>query len=156
MKKNLILVTLTLWCFSCQKKEARETVIPKADQNSVPAAEIPKQNKRIGDTIYMDYKNTEGIYTAESSLDSINSKIYLKIKNEEVSELSAKIVPDSAGNIRFNQVLFPDKTADGPFGMDLKMDLNQIGNYILMIGHSQMAENPYQGNFKVLIENKKK
>ncbi|WP_379785360.1 hypothetical protein [Flavobacterium psychroterrae] len=37
--------------------------------------------------------------------------------------------------------------------MDMKINLNQKGNYILVIGHSQMADNPFWGKFNVEIQN---
>ena len=104
----------------------------------------------------MNYKNEKHSFTVEGFLDSIPSKIYVKFKNEDSGELEAKIVPTTGkGNVRFNQIIFPDKTSDGPFGMDLKIHLDQKGNYILVIGHSLMADNPFSGKFKVQLEIKK-
>jgi len=71
--------------------------------------------------------------------------------------LKAQILPAGGkGNIRFNQIIFPDKASDGPFGMDMKIDLKQKGNHVLVIGHSLMADEPYFGKFSVQLENKKK
>jgi hypothetical protein len=96
------------------------------------------------------------VFIAEGSLDSIHSKVYVKFKTEDLGELNGKIVTTTGkGNIRFNQIIFPDKSADGPFGMDLKIPLKQKGNYIIIIGHSLMADSPYFGKFKVQLENKK-
>jgi hypothetical protein len=39
--------------------------------------------------------------------------------------------------------------------MDLKIQLKQKGNHILVIGHSLMADNPFLGKFMVEFENKK-
>lgn len=104
----------------------------------------------------MNFANDKGLYTAEGSLDSIHSKIYVKFKNEDLGELNAKIIPSAGkGNIRFNQIIFPDKSSDGPFGMDLKIQLSQKGNHIIVIGHSLMADSPYWGKFEVQLENKK-
>jgi hypothetical protein len=69
----------------------------------------------------MNYMNEKGFFIAEGFLDSIHSRVYVKFKNEDLGEFKAKIVPTTGkGNIRFNQIIFPDKTSDGPFGMDLK------------------------------------
>ena len=106
----------------------------------------------VDDTINLNFKNEQGIYVAEGILDSIHSKIYLKFKNDKSAKLSAKIIPsEGKGNIRFNQIIFPDNTADGPFGMELKTDLKQKGNTIIVIGHSLMADYPYFGKFKVEV-----
>lgn len=152
--KNLFLFLIPVLFFSCQKKEnssaAVEPVTPIAKQ------EVKKENTQSGDTIAMDFPDEKNIFTAEGTLDSLNSRVYLKFNNEDSSELKAAIIPDlGKGNIRFNQIIFPDKSSDGPFGMDLQMPINQKGNYILVIGHSQMADNPYYGKFKVQLELKK-
>lgn len=156
--KNLSLLLISILFFSCQKKE--NNIIPKEEKNIISIDSsttiVKEENKQIGDTIFMNFKDNKDLFLAESSLDSINSKIYVKFKNEDAAELKAEILPAKGkGNIRFNQIILPDKTSDGPFGMDLKIPLKQKGNYILVIGHSLMAENPYYGKFKIQLEVKK-
>ncbi|MBZ4035419.1 hypothetical protein K6T82_11625 [Flavobacterium sp. 17A] len=160
--KNFLMVTLPFLLFSCQQKENKSTTVSSSDSIQVTQnAEESKienrtENKQTGDTIFMNFKNEQNIYIAEGTVDSIHSRIYVKFKNEESGELNAKIMPPTGkGNIRFNQIIFPDKTSDGPFGMDMKIPLKQKGSYILVIGHSQMADNPFWGKFKVELENKK-
>ena len=158
MKKFLMLL-LTIFLFSCQQKETKESPIETSDsivvnQNKEEKKPIQEENKQIGDTIFMNFRNEKDLFVAEGSLDSIHSKVYVKFKNENLGELKAKIIPATGkGNIRFNQIIFPDKAADGPFGMDLKIDLKQKGDHILVIGHSLMADEPYFGKFKVELDN---
>ncbi|TDW49157.1 hypothetical protein EV144_103684 [Flavobacterium sp. 270] len=159
--KNLLMLLIAVFFLSCQQKENKNTStsIMVSDTNQTEKSKVVSKeyNKQTGDTIFMNFKDEKGFYTAESALDSIHSKIYLKFKNEEPAELTAEIVPAAGkGNIRFNQIISPDKSSDGPFGMDLKIKLEQKGNYILVIGHSQMADNPYQGKFNVKLKNEKK
>ncbi|WP_343707308.1 hypothetical protein [Flavobacterium sp.] len=153
--KNLSILLISIFFFSCQQKENNK---PSAEStNPIVQKEEKQENKQIGDTIAMSYKNDENIFSAEGHLDSLNSKVYVQFKNEDLGELNAQIVPDlGKGNIRFNQIIFPDKTSDGPFGMDLKIPLKQKGTHILVIGHSLMADNPYYGNFKVQLNIQKK
>ncbi|SFC95417.1 hypothetical protein [Flavobacterium phragmitis] len=156
--KNLSLILICILLFSCQKKE--NNIIPKEEKNIISIDSsttiVKEENKQIGDTIFMNFKDNKDLFLAESSLDSINSKIYVKFKNEDAAELKAEILPAKGkGNIRFNQIILPDNTSDGPFGMDLKIPLKQKGSYVLVIGHSLMAENPYYGKFKIQLEVKK-
>ena len=152
--KNIFFLLISIFFFSCQQKDnknisvkALEPILTKKDK---------EDNKQFGDTIFINYRNKKHFFIAEGLLDSIHSRIYVKFKNEDSGELEAKIVPITGkGNIRFNQIIFPDKTSDGPFGMDLKIHLDQKGNYILVIGHSLMADNPFSGKFKVQIDIKK-
>lgn len=157
--KNSLMLLLSIFFFSCQQKENHTTPVQSPDpiltkENKVEIKQ-KEENKQIGDTILMNFKNEKGLFIAEGSLDSIHSKVYLKFKNENLGELKGKIVPTTGkGNIRFNQIIFPDKSSDGPFGTDLNIDLKQKGNYIIVIGHSLMADEPYFGKFTVELENK--
>jgi hypothetical protein len=159
--KNYLILLLSVFFFSCQQKENSKTSVPSPDsllpkENKQENKQVREENKQIGDTIYMNFKNEKDLFVAEGSLDSIHSKVYAKFKNENVGELKGQIIPTTGkGNIRFNQIIFPDKSSDGPFGMDLKIDLKQKGDYILVIGHSLMADEPYFGKFTVQLENQK-
>ncbi|TDP02208.1 hypothetical protein [Flavobacterium sp. 245] len=151
MKNLFTLLLLSIFLFSCQQK--KDNTISITPATPIVKEKKKEENKQIGDTIFMNFKNEKNIFIADGSLDSLNSKVYIKFKNENLSELKAEILPATGkGNIRFNQILFPDKTSDGPFGMDLKMPLKQKGTYILVIGHSLMADNPYYGKFNVQLE----
>lgn len=152
--KNLSLLLISIFFFSCQQKENKKA----SAESPMPVVQKEKkqENKQIGDTIVMNFKNEANVFLAEGHLDSLNSKVYVQFKNEDLGELNAQIIPDvGKGNIRFNQIIFPDKTSDGPFGIDMKMPLQQKGTHILIIGHSLMADNPYYGNFKVQLGIKK-
>ncbi|GAA3757389.1 hypothetical protein [Flavobacterium ginsengiterrae] len=158
MKNFSLLFVLSVVFFSCQQKENKNTSIQTADPDPVVTTQIENTevNKQTGDTIFLNTKNEKGIYTAEASIDSTHSRIYVKFKNDYAGELTGKIIPEqNSANIRFNQIIFPDKSSDGPFGTDLKTNIKQKGNYVLVIGHSQMAENPYYGKFKIELENRK-
>lgn len=154
MKKISILL-LSIFFFSCQQKETKTTPVPPSDPIIVKnnkEKENKEENKQTGDTIFLNFKNEKGVFTAEGLLDSIHQKVYVKFNNEDAGELAVKIIPTTGkGNIRFNQIIFPDKTSDGPFGMDLKIPLKQKGSYIMVIGHSLMADNPFWGKFEVQL-----
>jgi hypothetical protein len=152
--KFFLKLLISIFFFSCHLKEKENAAAPI--QYPIAIEKKKEENKQIGDTIQMNFRNEEGFYTCEGSLDSIHSRVYITFKNEDLGALEARIVPTRGkGNIRFNQIIFPDKSSDGPFGMDLKIPLKQKGDYILVIGHSLMADNPYWGKFKVQLKNKK-
>lgn len=159
--KHYLIFLLPILFYSCQQKEIKNNPIPTSDsivttKDKEESKPIKEENKQIGDTIFMNTKDEKNLLTAEGVLDSVHSKVYVKFKNETLGELNGKIIPTTGkGNIRFNQIISPNKASDGPFGMDLKIQLKQKGNYILVIGHWLMADNPYYGTFKVELENKK-
>lgn len=150
--KIFLMLLISIFFFSCHQKEKENAAAPYP----IVTKKKKEENKQIGDTIHMNFRNEKGSFTGEGALDSIHSRVYIIFKNEDLGALQARIVPTTGqGNIRFNQIIFPDNSSDGPFGMDLKIPLNQKGDYILVIGHSLMADNPYWGKFKVELENKK-
>ena len=126
--KNFSILLLSVFFFSCQQKENKNTSAVTTDSIAAKTVsdENKEENKQIGDTIFMTYKDEKGIFNAEGSLDSIQSRVYVKFKTEDIGELNGKITPSTGkGNIRFNQIILPDKTSDGPFGMELKIPLKQ-------------------------------
>jgi len=155
--KNFSMLVLSILFFSCQQKENKIAPVSTSDSitTNITKKEV-KENKQLGDTIYMEFKNEKGSFIAEGVIDSIHPRVYVKFKNEDSGNLKANIVPTTGkGNIRFNQLISPDSASDGPFGMDLNIPLKQKGNYIIVIGHSQMADSPFWGNFRVEMEIKK-
>lgn len=159
MKKYLLL-SLSIFIFSCQQKENKNPVSNTPEETVINsdegvAIQDTEKNEQIGDTLYMKYRNEDGLFIAESALDSIHSKIYVKFDNQKEGKLTATLLPITGkGNIRFSQIISPDKTANGPFGKDLEVDLKQKGTYILVVGHSLMADNPFLGNFKIQLDTK--
>ncbi|MDX6183231.1 hypothetical protein SGQ44_12145 [Flavobacterium sp. Fl-77] len=152
--KNYLILLISIICFSCQQKEKNKARVNNSD--GITTKKKKEVNKQIGDTIFMNFMDEKGLLIAESLLDSLHPRIYVRFKNKELGILNAKLIPTTGkGNIRFNQIIFPDKTSEGPFGMDLQIDLKQNGNYIIIIGRSLMADNPFYGKFKVQLESKK-
>ena len=149
--KHYLILLLSISILSCQQSKNKKVIINSSD--TIVLKKNKPENKQIGDTLYMDFKENKDSIFAEGLLDSIHPRIYVKIKNDDLSKLKASIIPSTAnGNIRFNQIISPDNTSDGPFGKELKIELKQKGNFILVIGHSLMADNPYWGKFKVKLE----
>ncbi len=145
---------ISVFFYSCQQKEIKNNSVHNSD--TIAIEKYRKENKQIDDTIFMNFKNAKGLYIAEGQLDSIHPRVFIKFKNENLGELNGKIIlATDNGNIRFNQIIFPDNSSDGPFGKDLQIQLTQKGNHIIIVGHSQMADNPYWGKFKVQLENSK-
>ena len=154
MKIGLIIVSLFL-VFSCNQKENDKT-IPVNSTDTIVTVKDKVADKVVNaqhrDTINMLVQDEKGSYSAFGIIDSIHPIIYVKFTNENPGNLHAVVTPvNGAGNIRFNQIFFPDKRADGPFGQEVTLELKQIGEHTLIIGHSLMAENPYSGKFKVEI-----
>ncbi len=151
MKKYVVIVALLI--ISCKQRE-REEIIPVNMTDTIVAEKDNPEisNGQFGDTIRLSFKQPNGNYVAEGEIDSLHSRIYVKFTNENTGKLKASLKTSSEANIRFNQIIYPDKTMDGPFGRDIEQELTQTGEHSLIIGHSLMAENPYYGKFTVDVK----
>lgn len=149
-----IIFVVSIFFVSCNQKDKIE-IIPVAISDTIVSENDKSKvkNQQIDDTIYLNFIDEKGLFTVEGLIDSIHPRIYVKFENDKIGKLKAKIVTKTEkGNIRFNQIVFPNQTADGPFGTDLNLELKQTGKHMLVIGHSLMADNPYVGKFKVELQ----
>jgi hypothetical protein len=150
--KSLLITIIVLFAFSCQQK-GNVQIIPANMSDTIVTEKEKPINKQLGDTINLVIKDEKGMFVADGKIDSIHPRIYARFTNTGAGNLKAVIIPMEAdGNIRFNQIIFPDGTADGPFGKEVELKLKQTGEYTLIIGHSQMADGQYQGKFKIVLQ----
>ena len=153
MRKS-VLVLLIFVAYACNQKQEEKIIPVNMTVTIVTEKEIAKpieENQQLGDTISLTFKDDKGSYIAEGVIDSLHPRVYIKFTNDAIGNLKASVKPLGVGNIRFNQIIFPDKTSDGPFGQELEQPLSQNGMYMLVIGHSLMADNPYNGKFLVRV-----
>ena len=54
-------------------------------------------------------------------------------------------------NIRFSQIISPNGDGDGPFGPTISYDLNEAGQWQLIVSENQMSGDPWKGEFKMSI-----
>ena len=75
------------------------------------------------------------------------------IKNFNKPTLSAKInTVEKDRNLRINQIILPDGSADGPFSREMKYAKKQSGTYKIVFGKNLMAEGKLKGNISVTVE----
>lgn len=56
------------------------------------------------------------------------------------------------GNIRVNQIVMPDGSVDGPFGQEVEFNATQKGNYVIVVGKSNMASGSPMGDVYITIQ----
>lgn len=153
--KKLLLIIVVILLFACKQREENTTLPVNVTDTIVTEKETlatEHLNEQIDDTIDM-VEDRKGNFSAIGTIDSIHPRIYVKFSNKAVGNLKASITAmEGDGNIRFNQIIFPDKTADGPFGKEMEHELKTTGEHILIIGHSLMADGQYEGKFKVDLQ----
>lgn len=149
-----IVLLLALVTFSCKQREEKK-IIPVNMSDTIVTEKDRQANaeKPTDDTIHLGFIDEKGIFTTGGTIDSLHPRIYLNFETDDLGKLKASVKPAGGkGNIRFNQIIFPDKTADGPFGTELNLELKQTGKHTLIIGHSLMADNPFWGKFEVKLQ----
>jgi hypothetical protein len=151
--KKIIIITAVILLYACKQKEETKIIPVNMTDTIITQKEETTANhlnEQIGDTIIMLVEDKKDNYTAIGQIDSLHPRIYIKFANKTPANLKAVIsTMEGDGNIRFNQIIFPDKTADGPFNKEVEQQLNIIGEYTLIVGHSLMADGRYEGKFKV-------
>lgn len=80
-----------------------------------------------------------------------DNKIY-EFEVKKGQKLSASIKPKApSGNIRISQIVSPSGKADGPFSTQMDYDLNEAGNWKLIVGEDQMAGDSWKGEYILRI-----
>ena len=92
-------------------------------------------------------------FTIGEEFTDENQQFILVIKNFNKPSLSAKINTLEKGrNLRINQIILPDGSADGPFSREMKYAKKQSGTYKIVFGKNLMAEGKLTGNISVTVE----
>lgn len=118
------------------------------DTNAKPASDLPKE---ITDSI-ANLELPQNGDTLKVSILKKSSPITCNVFLPKTGKLYGAITtPTNKTNIRFNQIIMPDGSADGPFVRTIKYDIKKTGNYKLIIASNLMAENPYTGEFELSL-----
>ncbi len=146
MNKFIILFsTIGLLC-SCNH-QANKSEKDKSLQDSLNLS-APAANNGIDITFP---ENSDSIEISGFMNGLSDSKTYI-LEAKEGEKLTASIHPEtSPANIRFNQIISPSNAQDGPFGTDLSHDLNESGQWKLIVGGSNMQGDDYIGNYTLKI-----
>ena len=92
-------------------------------------------------------------FTIGEEFTDENQQFILVIKNFNKPTLSAKINTVEKGrNLRINQIILPDGSADGPFSREMKYAKKQSGTYKIVFGKNLMVEGKLKGNISVTVE----
>ena len=79
-------------------------------------------------TVRVAFPANDSVVTVMGRLSSAKSKFTATIPVQNKHRLTATLIPlDSAANIRFSQVIYPNKKAGGPFGKRFLYLSNKTG-----------------------------
>lgn len=102
-------------------------------------------------TLFFDDTHTSKTFTLHHKADQRTTIAFI---NDGFKKVTIDIVlptTDTWANLRLSQIIMPDGTMDGPFGLQTEYDLNQNGWYELIISESLMAWDPWTGDVQVTV-----
>ena len=121
------------------------------DRNSDRDSE--SENKFNTRSITVKFPTGSTQITLDGNINGFGEKISYEFEASKGQTLNAFVKPkDGEGNIRINQIIFPDGKADGPFGDKMTYKLTESGNWKLILGEDMMAGEPWKGTYLLTIE----
>ncbi len=152
MRKIITISGLLLLIFACnnqpQQPVNHQLLSFTKENDSVKVHRILVPND--SGVVYLDFD--KGHVKERIRKDSMQSVI-VEFNPGDSTRLHGWITSkDSIANVRFNQIIMPDSTMDGPFGHEIEYKLTQRGTYQLSIGESLMAGDPWSGVFLLRME----
>jgi len=148
MNKISIFLFISTLFFACSLSEHKKSSDTSADSPITTKEDIViiPNNSGIVPLSFTNGKASVNIQKKETE------RIVLEFDSPGHQRLQGQITSlNSSANIRFNQIILPDSTMDGPFGRNINYDLPIEGCYRLILGESLMAGDPWGGTFKVEI-----
>ncbi|HRE39793.1 MAG TPA: hypothetical protein PLG90_00535 [Ignavibacteria bacterium] len=68
-------------------------------------------------------------------------------------KLNSSVMPiPKNGNIRISQIISPSGNADGPFGNNMSYNLNESGDWKIVLSENQMAGDSWEGEYKLTVK----
>lgn len=92
---------------------------------------------------------TKKIHTYEGYINGLDDSQAVVFFADAGNHLTVTLTAPDTANLRINQLISPSGVSDGPFGRTLEYDLNETGNWQLIIGGSLMQGDNYAGGFTV-------
>lgn len=90
--------------------------------------------------------------TLNGKIKGFGEQIAYVFEVSKGQKLTASVAPVPAdGNIRIGQIISPSGNSDGPFGNKMTYDLNEAGNWKLVLSENQMAGDPWEGTYNLTI-----
>ncbi|OPB91143.1 hypothetical protein BAS09_13095 [Elizabethkingia ursingii] len=132
------------------KEDSSAVSISKTD--TVKQDHSPSR-QATGNTITREVDVKTFPVTFEDEFTNEDQKLIIHLKNAGNIKITGKITSESGNqNIRFNNVELNNQSIDGPFGQNIEYNLNQKGDYNLVIGKSLMADGSQKGKFSVQLK----
>lgn len=143
---------------ACQTPEEKLPVENQAPPAPLSADILEKQpdtipyNIQIDTVIHISFDSIQSA-TAKGAIGPSKRQVYCYVPVSKKQTIRARLIPSSNEmNIRFSQLIFPDRHTDGPFGKELVYAIKEPGMYQLLIAPNNMASGKITGDFEVEIK----
>lgn len=77
--------------------------------------------------------------------------VYLVSGRAGQSILTRVMSKDTKSNIRIEKIISPTGKEVGPFGVKIKYDLNETGDWKIILGDSKYPPEPWKGDYQILV-----
>jgi uncharacterized lipoprotein NlpE involved in copper resistance len=90
--------------------------------------------------------------TLNGKINGFGEQITYVFEAKKGQKLFANVMSvEMDANIRISQIISPSGTGDGPFGEKTNYNLNESGNWKIVLSENQMAGDPWKGEYQLLI-----
>jgi hypothetical protein len=90
--------------------------------------------------------------TLNGKINGFGEHITYVVDAQKGQKLFANVMATAMdANIRISQIISPSGNADGPFGPKTNYDLNESGNWKIVLSENQMAGDAWKGEYQLLI-----
>lgn len=90
--------------------------------------------------------------TLNGKINGFGEQITYVFEASKGQKLFANVMSvEMDANIRISQIISPSGNADGPFGEKTNYNLDESGNWKIVLSENQMAGDPWKGEYQLLI-----
>ena len=126
---------------------------PVQDQLTPPPIDSIPSNIQVDSVIHLSFADGQQKIQVRGAISRDAPRVFCSWKQDRGMMLRASVEPLAPGlKLRFSEIIFPDSSADGPFGKTFNRKLTSAGRYQLIIAPHQMASSSRAGDYTLEFE----
>ena len=134
------------------KKQPAANTTEKVKENDASENPEPEKREKPKD-IRVEFPIGSTQVTLNGNIKGFGQNIPYVFEVSKGQKLNAIVKPKTGeGNIRIGQIIDPSGKADGPFGDQMKYNLNESGDWKLVLSENMMSGEPWAGEYLLTIE----
>lgn len=134
------------------KKQPAANTTEQVKENDASENPEPEKREKPKD-IRVKFPVGSTQVTLNGSIKGFGQNIPYVFEVSKGQKLNATVKPKTGeGNIRIAQIIDPSGKADGPFGDQMTYNLNESGDWKLVLSENMMSGEPWAGEYLLTIE----